>query len=91
MGSGGLWNNPKGSKGRDPLVLADSPVGEWNKMFIRMVGDKVTVILNGKTVVEEAPLQNYFKKGGPLPETGPIQLQTHGAEIIWRNVEIREL
>lgn len=90
-GSGGLWNNPKGSKGRDPLMVADSPVGEWNKIFIRMIGDKVTVILNGKTVVDEAPLKNYFNKKGALPKTGPIQLQTHGAEISWRNVEIREL
>jgi len=91
MGSGGLWNNKKGSKGRDPLVLADSSVGGWNKIFVRMKGDKVTVILNGKTVVAEAPLQNYFDKGGPLPEKGSIQSQTHGAEISWRNPEVREL
>lgn len=90
-GSGGLWNNKRGSKGRDPLILADKPLGQWNKMFIRMKGNKVTVILNDKIVVKEAPLQNYFNKGGELPKTGPIQLQTHGAEITWRNVEIREL
>jgi len=29
-GSGGLWNNDKGSPGKDPLVLADKPFGEWN-------------------------------------------------------------
>jgi hypothetical protein len=91
MGSGGLWNNPQGSKGRDPLMVADKPLGEWNKMMIRMKDDKVTVILNGQTVVKEAPLQNYFNKGGALPEEGPIQLQTHGAPISWRNVMIREL
>ena len=90
-GSGGLWNNAAGSKGRDPLVVADSPVGEWNKMVIRMVGDKVTVHLNDKLVVDEAPLQNYFDKDGPLPKSGPIQLQTHGAEISWRNVMVKEL
>jgi len=90
-GSGGLWNNKVGSKGRDPLVLADKPVGQWNKILVRMKGNKVTVILNDKIVVKEAPLQNYFNKGGPLPESGPIQLQTHGAEISWKNVEIKEL
>lgn len=91
MGSGGLWNNKKGTPGRDPLVVADSPVGEWNRMHIRMKGDKVTVTLNGKVVVDNATLQNYFNKTGPLPKSGPIQLQTHGAEITWRNVEVKEL
>ena len=28
LGSGGLWNNDKGSPGKDPLVLADKPFGE---------------------------------------------------------------
>jgi len=90
-GSGGLWNNPKEAPGRDPLVVADRPVGEWNQVHITMKGDQVTVILNGKTVVQKAKLQNYFDKKGPLPETGPIQLQTHGAEIVWRNILVKEL
>ncbi|MEN8773406.1 MAG: FAD-dependent oxidoreductase [Akkermansiaceae bacterium] len=90
-GSGGLWNNRVGSKGRDPLIVADKPPGYWNKILVRMIGKEVTVILNDKIVVDEARLQNYFNKGGPLPDKGPIQLQTHGAEISWRNIEIKEL
>jgi hypothetical protein len=70
-GSGGLWNNKKGSKGRDPLIVADKPLGEWNKMFIRMKGNRVTVILNDKIVVKEAPLQNYFDKGGRASQDRP--------------------
>jgi hypothetical protein len=31
-GSGGLWNNSKGAPGKDPLVLADKPFGEWKKI-----------------------------------------------------------
>jgi hypothetical protein len=61
-GSGGLWNNPEGSKGRDPLVLADKPFGEWNTVRILMVGDIVTVHLNDKLVVDKARLHNYFDK-----------------------------
>ena len=90
-GSGGLWNNPKGSPGKDPLVLADKPFGEWNSFRILMAGDIVTIYLNGKLVVDHAKLQNYFNKKGPLPEKGPIQLQTHGGEIRWRNVFVREI
>ncbi|MBT6658767.1 MAG: DUF1080 domain-containing protein, partial [Verrucomicrobia bacterium] len=34
---------------------------------------------------------NYFNRKGQIPRTGPIQLQTHGGEIRWRNVFIREI
>ncbi|MGJ8695353.1 MAG: 3-keto-disaccharide hydrolase [Verrucomicrobiaceae bacterium] len=90
-GSGGLWNNPAGSPGKDPLVHADKPLGQWNAMTVRLIGEKVTVILNGKTVVDQAKLHNYFDKKGPLPASGPIQLQTHGAPMQWRNIFIKEL
>ena len=90
-GSGGLWNNSKGAKGKDPLVLADKPFGEWNSFRIVMAGDIVTVWLNGKLVVDHARMENYFDRKGGVPETGPIQLQTHGGEIRWRNIKIREI
>jgi len=90
-GSGGLWNNKKGAPGKDPLVLADKPFGEWNSVRIIMVGDKVTVFLNEKLVVDHARLENYFDRKGKTPESGPIQLQTHGGEIRWRNVFLREI
>ena len=42
-GSGGLWNNGKaGAPGRDPLVHADKPFGEWNSFHITMKGTLVT-------------------------------------------------
>ena len=100
-GSGGLWNNPEGSPGRDPLVLADKPFGEWNKLRIVMVGSRVSVWLNGKQTVDHAILHNFFDKKRkeapanavlkPVPKMGPIQLQTHGGEIRWKNLLIREI
>ena len=90
-GSGGLWNNSKGKPGKDPLVLADNPIGEWNSFRIRMVGENVTIHLNDKLVVDNVRLENYFNRKGPLPEKGPIQLQTHGGEISWRNIFVKEL
>lgn len=90
-GSGGLWNNPKGSPGRDPLVLADKPFGEWNSVRVLIAGEIVTVYLNDKLVVDHAKMQNFFNKKGPMPEVGPIQLQTHGGAITWRNVIVREI
>ncbi|MGQ0636234.1 MAG: 3-keto-disaccharide hydrolase [Planctomycetaceae bacterium] len=90
-GSGGLWNNTVGTPGRDPLVLADRTFGEWNRFFIRHVGDRVWVRLNDQLVVDDAVLQFLWDKTRPLPARGPIELQTHGGEIRWRNVFLREI
>jgi hypothetical protein len=89
-GSGGLWNNKNG-QGKDPLVLADKPFGEWNAFRILMVGERVSVWLNDKLVVDHAQLDNYFRRADPIPRTGPIELQTHGGEIQWRNIFLREV
>ena len=117
-GSGGLWNNSKGAPGKDPSKKMDKPLGEWNQFKIRMIGERVTIVFNGETVVDNAVLENFFanKKAGyiayktpkkgeekkqekmpngwmkdPAFAKGPIQLQTHGSEIRWRNVYIREI
>ena len=90
-GSGGLWNNSPGAPGKDPLVHADKPFGEWNSFRILMVGERVDVTLNGKHVVDFARLENFWNRKMPLLKSGPIQLQTHGGEIRWRNIFIREI
>lgn len=91
LGSGGLFNNSKGKPGRHPLVKADKPFGEWNKFRIKLVDDKCWVWLNGKMVVDGATMENYWDRGKKLPSRGPIMLQTHGGEIRWRNIYIKEL
>jgi len=90
-GSGGLWNNSPGAAGKDPLVLADKPFGQWNSFRILMVGSRVSVWLNGKQVVDHANLENYHDRKTPVPAKGPIELQTHGGEIRWRNLFLREI
>ena len=90
-GSGGLWNNGNGNPGRDPLVHADKPFGEWNHFRIIMIKDLVTVWLNEQLVVDQAPLTKFWKKEKSLTNQGPIQLQTHGGEIRWRNIFIKDL
>lgn len=90
-GSGGLWNNSKGAPGKDPSVLADKPFGEWNGVHVKMVGSRTWVWLNDKLVVDGAVWENYWDRKKPIPKTGPIHLQTHGAEIRWRNIRVREI
>ncbi len=91
LGSGGLFNNTPKTPGRDPLVLADKPFGEWNSFRIRQIGDLTWVWLNDKLVVDRAKMENFWDKTMPFPASGPIMLQTHGGEIRWRNVFLRQI
>ncbi|MFK7770114.1 MAG: DUF1080 domain-containing protein [Mariniblastus sp.] len=93
-GSGGLWNNGKGSPGKDPLVKADKPFGEWNKFRILQVGSRTSIWLNDQMVVDHAVMENrHWGRESKLPliVSGPIQLQTHGGEIRWKNIYMREI
>ncbi len=91
LGSGGLFNNTPDTPGRDPLVVADKPMGEWNSFRIRQIGARTWVWLNDKLVVDGNVMENYYDKTQPLPAKGPIMLQTHGGEIRWRNLKVREI
>ncbi|TWU20310.1 hypothetical protein Pla52o_48290 [Novipirellula galeiformis] len=91
LGSGALFNNTPGNSGRDPLVFADKPLGEWNQVRIRQIGDRTWVWLNDLLVVDDAVMENFWDRNQTLPATGPIMLQTHGGEIRWRNLFVREI
>ncbi len=90
-GSGGLWNNRLPNNGKDPLVKADNPIGEWNTFRIRMIGLKISIWLNGKLIIDNATLENYWQRGQPGPIIGPIELQNHGNTLYFNNIYIREL
>ncbi|AWM38510.1 hypothetical protein GobsT_33210 [Gemmata obscuriglobus] len=77
--------------GKVPLTKADKPVGEWNTFHITVIGDEVTVKLNGTLVVDKAKLLNFWERGKPVPETGPIELQFHGDPLWFKNIYIKEL
>jgi hypothetical protein len=83
--------------GVTPRHQADKPVGEWNSFEITLKGDRLTVVLNGITVIENAELPG-------IPEEGPLFLQHHGAFnaetgqftgppslVQFRNIRIKEL
>ena len=58
-----------------PKANADKPVGQWNRMIAHVVGDRVTIILNGLKVIDNAQLP------GLKHERGPIGLQHHGGPL----------
>jgi HEAT repeat protein len=89
VGSGGLYNNQKNPS--QPLVKADNPVGEWNSLRITMIGEKVTVFLNGIKVVDNVTLENYWDRKQPIFPTGQIELQAHGTDLAFRDIYVREI
>lgn len=89
VGSGGLFNNQKNPS--TPTARVDKPVGQWNTFFIRMVGDRVTVQLNGKVVVDNVILENYWERDKPIYDRDSIELQNHGNTLYFRNIYVREL
>jgi hypothetical protein len=89
VGSGGLYNNVLNLS--KPLVVADNPVNEWNMFRITMIGDKVTVYLNGQLVVDQVVMENYWDKTSAIFPLEAIELQAHGENIEFRNIYVREL
>lgn len=90
-GSGGLWNNSPGVAGKDPLVLADKPFGQWNQFRIKQIGARTSVWLNEQLVVDHSIMENFWNRKLPLSKSGRIQLQTHGGEIQWRKLYLRQI
>src|SRR5262245_42063024 len=89
VGSGGLYNNQKNPS--KPLVVADNPPGQWNTFHIVMKGARCTIKLNGKLVVDDTPLENYWNKQEALPAKGPSELQHHGDKLWFKNIYVKEL
>ena len=89
VGSGGLYNNQKNQS--KPLSVADNKIGEWNTFHITMIGDKVSVELNGVLVTDNVVLENYWDRKIPIFIKEQIELQAHGTYVAYRNIYIREI
>ncbi len=89
VGSGGLYNNQVHES--KPLKVADNPVGEWNTFRIIMIGEKVSVWLNGELVVDNVVMENYWDRSIPIFPKGAIELQAHGTDLGFRDIYVREI
>jgi len=89
VGSGGLYNNQLNPS--KPLKVADNKIGEWNTFGIMMIGEKVTVWLNGELVVDNVTMENYWDRKMPIFATGPIELQAHGTDLAFRDIWVWEI
>ena len=73
-----------------PTVNASKPAGEWQSMEATVVGNKVTVILNGQKIQDNVTLEAIT--GGALDanesEPGPIMLQGDHEKVWYRKVTV---
>ncbi len=88
VGSGGLYNNRVNPS--KPLKVADLKLGEWNTFRIRMIGDRVSVWLNGELVTDNVILENYWDRNLPIFPIEQIELQAHGSKVAYRDIYIKE-
>ena len=74
-----------------PTVAAEKPIGQWQTLDITLVDRHVTVILNGKTIIDNQPVLGCT--GGALwsdpLRPGPIYLQGNHSDIDYRNMVLR--
>ena len=89
VGSGGLYNNQVNRS--TPLKVADNPIEDWNTLRIIMIGEKVSVWLNGELVVDNVILENYWDRNIPIFPKGYIELQAHGTDLAFRDIYVREI
>ena len=70
------WQDVIGFKGKQDI---EKPMGEWNKLECIAIGNELIVYLNGVLVNRAREVQ---------PSKGQIQIQSEGAEIYVRNIEL---
>ena len=71
-----------------PSEAAEKPAGEWQTMDITLYNQHVTVVLNGKKIIDNAPVLGVT--GGAMTadefSPGPIYLQGDHGKVLYRNI-----
>ncbi|MCB0632100.1 MAG: DUF1080 domain-containing protein [Saprospiraceae bacterium] len=76
-----------------PTVAAEKPAGEWQSFDITLYDRHITVVLNGKKIIDNQPV--YGPTGGAIIadvfSPGPIYLQGDHGEVAYRNIVLRPI
>ena len=70
------WSDEKGFRGPHEI---EKPAGEWNRMEVLSDHDKVSIKVNGHTTLTGT---------NAIPASGRILMQSEGAEIFFRRLDI---
>jgi hypothetical protein len=86
-GNGAIYNF------KAPDEFASKPGGEWQTVETTIIGNKITVILNGKKIHDnvECTKATGSEIDNKVNEPGPIFLQGDHGTVWFRNVRIQEL
>jgi len=73
-----------------PYIDAAKPAGEWQTFDIALVGPRVTIVLNGTTIIDNEVIPGIT--GGALDSNegapGPLMLQGDHGKIEFRKIEL---
>ena len=86
-GNGAIYQHTAAAK------FASKPVGEWNTVEATMIGNKITVILNGVKIHDnvECDRATGSEIDKNVKEPGPFFLQGDHGSVSFRNMSVKEL
>ena len=86
-GNGAIYNQTA------PSEFASKPAGEWQTVEATMIGNKITVILNGKKIHDsvECDRATGSELDGNVKEPGSFFLQGDHGTVSFRNIMVKEL
>jgi len=74
------------------------PIGEWNYQEVRAQGNRITIVLNGITIIDadiQKAGENGTMDGGEHPglfrKKGHLGFLGHGSLVYFRNIRIKKL
>lgn len=86
-GNGAIYNHTA------PSEFASRPAGEWQTVEATIIGNKITVVLNGKKIHDNVVCDRATGSeiDNKVNEPGPIFLQGDHGTVWFRNIRIKEL
>jgi hypothetical protein len=73
-----------------PARNASKPAGEWQRLDVTLVGRRLTVVLNDRTIIEDGHVDGIT--GGALDpfegDPGPLMLQGDHGKVAFRNIVV---
>ena len=86
-GNGAIYNF------KEPDVFASKPAGEWQTVEATIVGNKISVTLNGKKIHDNVTCEKATGSeiDNKINEPGPLFLQGDHGSVEFRKIEIKEL
>ncbi len=76
-----------------PSVFASRPAGQWQQVEATVIGNRITVVLNGTKIIDNAPVEGVcgLALDDKVAEPGPVLLQGDHSAVAYRNIRVKTL